>query len=79
MELSKMWVSHKVYDGVNALIESKLANYLKGDFQEHLEDWRYFITSRSEVGWAYLCLLNRNNLSDLINFYKLSNKEKNFT
>ncbi|CAM5181612.1 CCA-adding enzyme OS=Ureibacillus acetophenoni OX=614649 GN=cca PE=3 SV=1 [Ureibacillus acetophenoni] len=78
MELSKMWVSRKVYDGINALIESHLAKYLVGDFEKHLEEWRYFNTTSSEVGWAYLCLLNRNQLSDIIHFYKLSNKEKNF-
>lgn len=78
MELSKMWTSSKVYDGINALIESQLAKYLMGDFQKHLEEWRYFNTTSSEVGWAYLCLLNRNFLSELIHFYKLSNKEKNF-
>ncbi|KGR79529.1 CCA tRNA nucleotidyltransferase [Ureibacillus manganicus] len=78
MELSKMWTAKNVYEGVNALIVSNLANYLIGDFKKQLEDWRYFTTSSSEVGWAYLCLLNRKILSELINFYKLSNKEKNF-
>ncbi|SOC37657.1 CCA tRNA nucleotidyltransferase [Ureibacillus acetophenoni] len=77
-ELSKMWTSNKVYDGVKTLIESNLATYLEGDFKKYLDDWRYFTTSSSEVGWAYLSLLNRLKLSDIINFYKLSNKEKNF-
>lgn len=79
MELSKMWSATKVYDGIKALVDSHLANYLPGDFEKQLEDWRYFTAKQSEVGWAYLCLLNRSQLSDIINFYKLSNKERNFT
>ncbi|BDH61411.1 CCA-adding enzyme [Lysinibacillus sp. PLM2] len=78
MELSKMWMTQNVYAGVKALIDSNLAKYLKGNFRKTLEDWKYFNSYRSEVGWAYLCLLNRSNLSEIIDFYKLSNREKNF-
>nr|WP_106784719.1 CCA tRNA nucleotidyltransferase [Lysinibacillus timonensis] len=78
MELSKMWTTQNVYIGVKTLVDSDLANYLKGNFKKYLTDWKYFSSTRSEVGWAYLGLLNRPFLSDIINFYKLSNKEKTF-
>ncbi len=78
MELTKMWTTNKVYDGINVLVESKLADYLMGDFHKYLEDWRYFSATSALVGWAYLCLLNREHLGEIINYYKLSNKEKNF-
>lgn len=79
MELSKMWVADYVYLGVKALVESHLAQYLPGDFGLHLEAWKEFRAKDPEVGWAYLCLLNRPDMETIIDFYKYSNKEKNFT
>ncbi|MEK4252836.1 MULTISPECIES: CCA tRNA nucleotidyltransferase [unclassified Ureibacillus] len=79
MEFSKMWVADYVYFGVKALVDSDLALYLPGNFRENLEVWKEFHTKQEEVGWAYLCLLNRNDMENIIDFYKLSNKQKNFT
>lgn len=77
-EFSKMWVSDNVYTGIKSLCESNLANYLKGDFEQHLESWKPFYGDHPEIGWAYLCLLNRSDYETIIDSYKLSNKEKNF-
>lgn len=79
MELSKMWVAPHVYKGVQMLVESNLAAFLPGNFENHLINWEQFQTSNPKVGWAYLCLCNRREISKIIDFYKLSNKEKNFT
>ncbi|QBK25868.1 CCA tRNA nucleotidyltransferase [Ureibacillus thermophilus] len=78
MELSKMWVADYVYLGIEALVESHLANYLPGNFAEHLDEWKYFYTKKPEVGWAYLCLLNRNEMENIMEYYRYSNKEKYF-
>jgi len=78
-EMAKVWKSEFVYEGIQLLIESKLANYLVGHFTEQLEYWRPFKANKSEVGWAYLCLLNRKEFQDIADFYRLSNKEKTFT
>ncbi|WP_342581267.1 CCA tRNA nucleotidyltransferase [Ureibacillus sp. FSL W7-1570] len=78
MELSKMWVAEYVYLGIKALVESNLALYLPGNFAEHLEAWKPFQAKEPEVGWAYLCLLNRKEMEDIIEFYRYSNKEKSF-
>lgn len=78
MELSKIWVADYVYQGIEALVESHLANFLPGRFQEHLEYWEEFHATDSKVGWAYLYLLNRHNSENILDFYKNSNKEKNF-
>lgn len=77
-EFSKLWVSDNVYIGIQSLCESDLATYLKGDFELHLESWKPFLAEQSQIGWAYLCLLNRKDYQGIINDYKLSNKEKNF-
>ena len=79
MEMAKVWKSEFVYEGIQLLIESKLANYLVGHFKEQLEYWRPFKANKSDVGWAYLCLLNRKEFQDIADFYRLSNKEKTFT
>ncbi|MED3660651.1 CCA tRNA nucleotidyltransferase [Ureibacillus sp. FSL K6-8385] len=78
MELSKIWVADYVFLGIEALVESNLASYLPGNFAKHLESWRHFRTKKPEVGWAYLCLLNRSDMEDLFEFYRYSNKEKSF-
>ncbi|TSI09057.1 CCA tRNA nucleotidyltransferase [Lysinibacillus sp. BW-2-10] len=78
MEFSKMWKGQNVYQGILALIESQLATYLIGNFQENKNHWEPFRTDRSEVGWAYLCLLNRDEVQDIFDFYRLSNREKTF-
>lgn len=75
-ELSKMWTSSHVYNGVKNLVESGLSAYLKGDFDQHLESWKLFSCNQPEVGWAYLSLLH--NLQSIVEFYKLSNKDKRF-
>lgn len=79
MELSKLWVAPYVYKGICSLVDSNLADYLPGNFADHLHSWEHFNTSMPEVGWAYLCLCNRNDISNMMDYYKFSNKEKNFT
>lgn len=78
MELSKMWKSDNVYVGVKTLIDSQLAKYLYGNFKSTLNYWKDFHATKSEVGWAYLCLLNRNDIQSIFDFYRLSKKEKTF-
>lgn len=78
MEMSKIWKGPYVYEGLRALTDSNLTNYLVGYIHEQLDDWRDFHSENSEVGWAYLCLLNRNEIQNIFDFYRLSRKEKNF-
>lgn len=78
MELSKLWTSPFVYNGIVNLVESGLAKHLKGDFQRHLEDWKHFSCKQPEVGWAYLSLLNNFKSEEIVEYYKLSNKDKSF-
>lgn len=78
MELSKIFVADYVYLGIKNLIECELANFLPGNFEKHLEEWKNFKASLPEIGWAYLALLNRDDVTTIWNFYKNSNKEKNF-
>ncbi|SOC19938.1 tRNA nucleotidyltransferase (CCA-adding enzyme) [Ureibacillus xyleni] len=78
MELSKLWKGKNVYGGIQALIESHLAKYLVGNFKDNEQHWKEFHTPQSEVGWAYLCILNREEVQDIFDFYRLSNKDKTF-
>lgn len=78
MELSKMWVAKNVYIGIKALVEGNLDHYLPGNFAQHLNLWKDFKATVPEIGWAYLCLLNRDDIMSIVEFYKNSNKEKNF-
>lgn len=78
MEFSKMWTSPYVYNGIYNLIKSGLSQYLKGDFEKHLQSFKLFSTEKSEVGWAYLSLLNDCQYTEIVQFYKLSNKDKQF-
>ncbi|QCR32185.1 CCA tRNA nucleotidyltransferase [Lysinibacillus sp. SGAir0095] len=78
MEIAKIWKSKYVNYGLQLLIESNLTKYLVGNFAEQLDYWRTFKAEKSEVGWAYLCLLNRQEIQNIIDFYRLSNKEKNY-
>lgn len=78
MELSKMWKSENVYAGIKTLIESQLAKYMYGNFKNTLSYWKDFRTTKSEVGWAYLCLINRTDIQTIFDFYRLSKKEKTF-
>lgn len=78
MELSKMWKASFVYQGIQMIVKSDLAQHLMGNFEETQEQWRNFQTENVEVGWAYLSLLNDWKINEIVNFYKLSNKEKAF-
>lgn len=78
MEMAKMWKSAHVYDGLKMLIESKLSDYLVGNFAEQIHEWQHFKAGKSEAGWAYLCLLNRQEYDKIIDFYHLSKKERTF-
>ncbi|MDI7741383.1 CCA tRNA nucleotidyltransferase [Lysinibacillus fusiformis] len=78
MEMAKIWKSKYVYYGLQVLNESNLSKFLVGHFAEQLEDWRTFKAEKSEVGWAYLCLLNRQDFQKIVEFYRLSNKEKTY-
>ncbi|HWK24713.1 MAG TPA: CCA tRNA nucleotidyltransferase [Ureibacillus sp.] len=76
MEMAKIWKSKYAYYGLQLLIESNLSKFLVGRFEEQLEQWRTFKADHSEVGWAYLSLLNRQDYQKVVDFYRLSNKEK---
>ena len=78
MEMAKVWKSKYVYYGLQLLIESNLSKFLVGHFADLLEHWRTFKAEKPEVGWAYLCLLNRLEMQDIVDFYRLSNKDKTF-
>ena len=77
-EISKIWKSEYVYQGLQALINSNLSQYVLGDFKDQLQQWEQFQTNVEEVGWAYLSLLNRHDMVNIFEFYRLSKKEKNF-
>ncbi|RHW39298.1 CCA tRNA nucleotidyltransferase [Lysinibacillus yapensis] len=78
MEMAKMWKSDYVYNGLRLLIDSRLARYLVGNFPEQINQWKQFKTAKPEVGWAYLCLLNRQDFQKIADFYHFSRKEKTF-
>lgn len=78
MEMAKIWKSKYVYYGLQLLIESNLSKYLVGHFANQLEHWRTFKAVKSDIGWAYLCLLNRQEFQNIADFYRLSNKEKTY-
>lgn len=78
MEMAKIWKSKYAFYGIQLLIESNLSKFLAGDFAEQLEHWRTFKSAKSETGWAYLCLLNRQEFQNITDFYRLSNKEKTY-
>ena len=78
MEMAKIWKSKYVYYGLQVVVESNLSKYLAGHFADHLEHWRTFKSEKPEVGWAYLSLLNRQDMQKIVDFYRLSNKEKTF-
>ena len=78
MEMAKVWKSKYVYYGLQLLIESNLSKFLVGHFADELEHWRTFKAEKPEIGWAYLCLLNRLEMQDIVDFYRLSNKDKAF-
>lgn len=78
MEMSKIWRSKYVYYGLQLLVETKLSKFLVGQLEEQLELWRTFKAEDSVVGWAYLCLHNRQEVQNIADFYRLSNKEKTY-
>ncbi|MDN4493845.1 CCA tRNA nucleotidyltransferase [Ureibacillus aquaedulcis] len=78
MELAKIWKSKYVYYGLQTLIETNLSKFLVGQFAEQLEHWRIFKAGKPVVGWAYLCLLNRQEFQNIADFYRLSNREKTY-
>ncbi|MFC7685105.1 CCA tRNA nucleotidyltransferase [Ureibacillus sp. GCM10028918] len=78
MEMAKLWKSKYAYYGIQLLVESNLSKFLAGHFAEQLENWRTFKADKSEVGWAYLCQLNRQEFQNIVDFYRLSNKEKTY-
>lgn len=76
VELSKIWTGVYVANGLMALEQSGLADYLPGEFIAH--EWTSFETEGRLVGWAYFCLLNRDAEAQLLAAYKCSNKDKAF-
>lgn len=76
MEMAKIWKSDYVYEGLKWLVVSKLAHYLVGNFKNQLKSWKEFRSNKPEVGWAYLCLLNRKDIQHIFDFYRLSKKKK---
>ena len=75
-ELEKMWTSDDPMRGIQVLVNSRLANYLAGDFEQISPAWRHFKTADARDGWAYFIITADD--SSLITRYKLSNKEKNY-
>lgn len=75
-ELDKIWISHDVYNGMTLIEQTTLCDFLEGSFQPAL--WRHFQTTHSDVGWAFFVLTNPSNRQEMLQFYRLSNKEKAF-
>lgn len=75
-ELDKVWCSANAYKGLQFLEQTGLASYLKGNF--YATSWCNFHTEDERVGWALLALLNKYFMQEILSFYRLSNKEKQF-
>ncbi|MER1999213.1 MAG: CCA tRNA nucleotidyltransferase [Lysinibacillus sp.] len=75
-ELEKMWTSADPMRGLQILVNSGLANYLPGSYEQILPVWKHFKAEDARDGWAYFIITT--NDSSLITRYKLSNKEKNY-
>lgn len=75
-EFDKIWVSDFVYDGMLSLQKTTLSSFLLGNFND--TSWKSFKTTEPDIGWAYFSLLNRENMKQIVQHYRLSNKEKTF-
>lgn len=76
-ELEKIWLSPTPQIGINAIVESSLANHLPGNIATHQEKWVSFQAEQAVVGWAYLSFLN-DDCEKIVQSYRLSNKYKAF-
>lgn len=76
VELSKLWCGTYVYQGVQALVESGLAQHLPGQFEP--AQWQLVQTESRLVGWAYFCYVNADLEATLLQKYRCSNKDKAF-
>ena len=75
-ELEKLWQGDFVMRGLNILVDSRLANYLPGDFEHNALLWQSFKSYDAKDGWAYFVITSNDDA--LIKYYKLSNNEKNY-
>lgn len=75
-ELEKIWCSELPIRGIQQLIDSRLAQYLYGDFEGTSHKWTDFKAIDNRDGWAYFVIAS-NDMS-VIKQYKLSNNEKNY-
>ena len=75
VELSKLFTAKHVAKGVAYLESTGLASHLPGCFDANM--WQAFQSENRQVGWAYFCLVNED--VGLLNAYRCSNKDKQFT
>ena len=75
VELSKIFTSKNAGIGMEYLQNSGLAQHLPGNF--HAQLWQNFNTTNNQVGWAYFCFINEQDIS-IISQYRCSNKDKQF-
>ena len=74
-ELSKIFTSKFVAQGIHYMHETGLTVYLPGQFDATA--WQNFYADNRQVGWAYFCLVNED--ITLLTRYRCSNKDKQFT
>lgn len=74
-ELSKVFTADFAHVGIHYLEQSTLGKYLPGEFTH--QNWLKFHSDNPQVGWAYFCLLNKQDTS-LLSTYRCSNKDKQF-
>lgn len=75
VELSKIFTSSYVVQGIHYLETSGLAAHLPGQFVAAA--WQDFNSDNRQIGWAYFCLVNDD--VTLLTNYRCSNKDKQFT
>ncbi|MER1985415.1 MAG: CCA tRNA nucleotidyltransferase [Solibacillus sp.] len=74
VELSKLWCGDYVARGMEALVDSHLAEHLPGRFDP--QQWQLVQTDKRLVGWAYFCYVSSD--ASLMQQYRCSNKDKLF-
>ncbi|MEG0472617.1 MAG: CCA tRNA nucleotidyltransferase [Solibacillus sp.] len=75
VEMSKIWISPNPVRAIHYIQWSQLHDYLPGEFDAI--EWEQFQTTNRQVGWAYFCLVNGQDVS-LLSAYRCSNKDKQF-
>lgn len=75
VEISKIWTSSNPVRAIHYIQWAGLDNYLPGEFDAI--EWEPFQTTNRQIGWAYFCLVNGQDVS-LLSAYRCSNKDKQF-